>query len=119
MASAIGFKSLRELMLAVPAPRRGLTSAAHCGSRLGAAARGAQQESSDPPDRDAEHRDICREGKAAGVRLHTDFDQSCKVLLAFSWDHRHESANFVNCQRQSKTDQLAAVDMNINFRGSG
>lgn len=37
-----------------------------------------------------------------GVRLYSDFDQSCKVL-AFSWDHRqHESANFVN----------------INFRGS-
>jgi hypothetical protein len=103
MATAIGFKSLCQLMLALPDPRRGLTSAAHCGSRLGPAALVAQQESSNPPDRGAEHRDICCEGKAAGVRLHSDFDQSCKVLLAFSWDHRrHESANFVN----------------INFRGS-
>lgn len=37
-----------------------------------------------------------------GVRLYSDFDQSCKVL-AFSWDHRrHESASFVD----------------ISFRGS-
>jgi hypothetical protein len=31
-----------------------------------------------------------------GIRLYSDFDQSCKVL-AFSWDHRrHEYANFVD-----------------------
>jgi hypothetical protein len=85
-----------------PLPRRGtdvggaLWVTFRCGGACGAA--GIVRS----PDRDAEHRDICCEGKAAGVRLHSDFDQSCKVL-AFSWDHRrHESANFVN----------------INFRGS-